>query len=392
MKLFRVSFLLIAVMLMMSSSSCKEEKYPDLGDGIFAEIVTNKGTMVAKLTPSKTPVTVANFVALAEGVHPEVADKFKGKPFYNGLTFHRVMNDFMIQGGDPEARGTGSPGYRFGDEFHEELKHDKPGVLSMANPGPNSNGSQFFITEKPTPWLDNRHSVFGELVLGKEVHDSISEVAVDASDKPLETIRIEQVNIIRQGFDARKYDALKTWETELPLLEEKQKQLEEEARLKAEEERRINEEKGLKASAEMLPILEDYKSKTQTSSSGLQYYFLTQGNGERPKQGQAASIIYEGYFTDGRLFDSNRKETEEKYGMLNPLKERRGLYGPIRMVISPDAALVQGFKEALANMRVGDKVFAYIPSHLAYGEAGRPPVIGPNTDLVFILEMVEILE
>ena len=236
--------------LVMSASSCKSDKYPELGDGLFAEIVTNKGTMVAKLHYDKAPATVANFVALAEGVHPKVEEQYKGKPFFNGLTFHRVMDQFMIQGGDPLVTGRGTPGYRFADEFDETLKHDKPGVLSMANGGPNMNGSQFFITEVPTPWLDNIHSVFGELVMGLEIQDTISNVPTAQGNKPVEDVIIQEVNIIPQGFEARKFDAVKTWETEIPLLEEKQKQQEEEARKKEEEAQKARDAKISEAAAE----------------------------------------------------------------------------------------------------------------------------------------------
>ena len=284
-------------------------------------------------------------------------------------------------------------GYKFGDEFHPDLKHDKPGILSMANWGsPNTNGSQFFITEIPTPWLDDRHSVFGELVVGLDVQDSISNVPVaPQNDRPIDPVVIEQLNIIRQGFDARKFDAVKVWETEFPLLEEKQKQREEEARKKAEEARKLAEAKKAAAAEKLLPTLNDYKSKATASSTGLMTYYITKGTGPKPKQGQSAHINYEGYFTDGILFDSNRQDVEESFGMFRQEKVDRGLYGPSKMVISPDASLISGFKEALANMRVGDKVYIYIPSHLAYGERGRG-MIKPNTDLCFILEMLEIVE
>ena len=407
MNTFKHSIKIAALILFLSLSSCNE-KYPDLGDGLYAEFVTNKGTMVAKLTFEKTPVTVANFVALAEGNHPMVDSTYKGKPFYNGLTFHRVMDKFMIQGGDPTGTGSGSPGYKFGSEFDKTLKHDKPGILSMANSGGlNTNGSQFFIMEVPYPSLDfidalgnlkncdqprvSCHSVFGELVLGLEIQDTISNVKVGPGNKPVEDVVIEEVNIIRQGFDARNFDAVKVWETELPKLEERKKQREEEARKKTEEARKKAEEVVNTVAAETLPILNDYKSKSKALTSGLIYYTITKGNGPKPRQGQSVNINYEGYFIDGKLFDSNRKEVEEKYGMYNPQKDKGGYYGPMTMKISPDVQMISGFKEGVSQMRVGDKTYFYIPSHLAYGENGRPP-IQPNTDLIFIIEMVEIVK
>ena len=368
--------------------SC-DEKYPDLGDGLFAEIVTNKGTMVAKLHYEKTPVTVANFVALAEGNHPMVDSIYKGKKYYNGLIFHRVMNDFMIQGGDPLGTGTGSAGYRFGDEFDDSLKHDKPGILSMANGGPGTNSSQFFITEKPTPWLDNIHTVFGELVLGLEIQDTISNVKVAERNKPVEDVVIQEMNIIRQGFDARNFDAVKTWETELPKLDERAKEKANEAQKTADETQKKREDKNLAAAKELLPTLNDYKRKAKTLPSGLMIYMVKKGNGEKPKQGARVKVWYEGYFTDGKLLDSNIKEIAEKFGHYNEVRDQQKGYTPMPSQVSPNARNIAGFNEGLANMRVGDKIYLYIPSHLAWGENGRPPV-EPNTDLVFFIEMVEI--
>ena len=381
---------ILSLILMVSLSSCAE-KYPDLGDGLYAEFITNQGTMVAKLAFEKTPVTVANFVALAEGNHPMVDSTYKGKKFYNGLTFHRVKDQFMIQGGDPTATGSGSPGYKFDDEFDEALKHDKPGILSMANSGPATNGSQFFITEIPTPNLDNRHAVFGELVLGLDIQDSISNVKVDARDKPEEDVVIEELNIVRQGYDARNFDAIKTWETELPKLAERKKQREEEARKKAEVAQKIKAEKTEAAVAETLPLITGYKNKAKKLASGLMMLYITKGSGSKPNTGQSVKVHYEGYFTDGRLFDSSRKDLEEKYGMYNPQKDQGGYYGPMTMKVSPDVPMIPGFKEGVAAMRVGDKAYLYIPSHLAYGERGRGQ-IQPNTDLIFIIEMMEIVK
>jgi cyclophilin family peptidyl-prolyl cis-trans isomerase len=391
MKPIKLVFTICAFTLMFVATSCNDDgRYPDLKDGIYAEIVTNIDTMVAKLYYIKAPVTVANFVALAEGVHPMVKEEFKGKKFYNGLIFHRVMDQFMIQGGDPEGSGRGGPGYVFEDEFDKTLRHDRPGILSMANGGPNGNGSQFFITEVPTPWLDDRHSIFGELVIGLDVQDSISNVSVEpGSNKPIDSITIKEVNIIRKGFDARKYDAAKAWETELPRLKEKIKAKQEEERKNAVEAKRLSEEKMNEAAAEILPTLKEYKSKATNLPSGLMEYVISKGTGSAVKQGDNVTVNYEGYFTDGKLFDSNRQEVEEKFGKFNQMKVDRGMYNPMPMVISPDAQMIAGFKEACASMKVGEKKYAYIPSHLAYGERGRG-MIQPNTDLIFLLEIVSI--
>ncbi len=409
MKLIKSSIAIFSLALMLSATSCNDNgRYSDLGDGIYAEIVTNNDTMVAKLFYDKVPLTVSNFIALAEGTHPMVNEKFKGKKFYNGLTFHRIMNNFMIQGGDPEGSGMGGPGYKFGSEFDITLKHDKPGILSMANSGGlNTNGSQFFITDAPTPWLDGYdangdlkdctqpkvgcHSVFGEIVVGLDAADTISNLPVGQGNKPNEDVIIKEINIIRVGYEARKFDAAKTWETELPLLEEKRVKAEEDAKKEAEDAQKASEAMFNEAAAELLLTLNDYKSKTTTSDTGLMTYVITKGTGEKVKQGDNVMVWYEGYFADGKLFDSNRKDVEEKFGKLNPQKVELGMYSPMPMLVSPDAQIVAGFKEGVANLSVGEKIYIYLPSHLAYGEAGRGN-IQPNTDLSFIIEMVEITQ
>ena len=397
----------LAALVLITISSCKDP-YPELEDGLYAQFVTSKDTMIAKLFFKEAPVTVANFVALAEGKHPLVKEEFKGKKYYEGTTFHRVINDFMIQGGDPTATGSGDPGYKFEDEFNPNLKHSKAGILAMANSGPNTNGSQFYITEKATPFLDayqadgtlkkcgrfpggSCHAVFGELVIGLDVQDSISNVKVaEGTNKPLEDVVIKELNIIRKGMDANKFDAPKVFTEELPKIKEKVAAAQEEARKKAEEEQRLKDEKIQAAADAFKPIMDDYNSKSKTLASGLKVYYLNKGNGPKPKTGQTALINYQGYFADGKLLDTNDKECELRYGELNPAKVQRNMYQPSAMKISPEANLFAGFKEALASMRVGDKAYFYFPSHLAYGESGRPPVVQPNTDLAFIIEMVDI--
>ena len=171
----------------------------NLKDGIYAQITTNKGYIYAKLEYDKAPLTVANFIGLAEGNIPNKAKKL-GEPFFDGLTFHKVMPDFMIETGDPSASGAGTPGYTFKNEFSPLLKHNGPGILSMANTGPNTNGSKFFITHVATPWLDNKHSVFGSVIKGQNVVNTIEKGDY-----------IERVIIIRVGKTANKFDALSTF-------------------------------------------------------------------------------------------------------------------------------------------------------------------------------------
>jgi len=390
MKLINKSLHFLVLVLLLTVASC-QDKYPNLEDGLYAEFITNKGTMIAKLEYKKTPVTVANFVALAEGDHPLVKDKYKGKKYYDSTTFHRVIDKFMIQGGDPTATGNGGPGYSFGDEFHPDLRHDKPGILAMANGGPNTNGSQFYITEVPRPDLDFRYVVFGELVEGLDVQDSISNVKTDDKDKPIDPVILEHVNIIRKGSDARHFDAPKVFAEGRSKIAENQKKLQDEMRKKAEEEQKVRDANNAKAAVDEKPILDDYLSKSDSLASGLKVYYIHKGDGEKPQPGATVKVNYEGYFTDGRLFDSNIKAVEERHGMLNEMKLQRDMYKPMPMQLSPDVAMIAGFKEAASMLKVGDKAFFYMPSHLAYGERGRGS-IPPNTDLIFILEMVEIVK
>ncbi|MGB3606602.1 MAG: peptidylprolyl isomerase [Psychroserpens sp.] len=398
---------ILMLCLLISVTSCKEE-YPDLEDGLYAEINTSKGTMLATLFYDKVPVTVANFVALAEGNHPMMSEEFKGKPFYDSLTFHRVMDKFMIQGGDHTATGGGSPGYKFTADFDASLNHDEGGMLSMANAGGiNTNGSQFFITEVPYPSLNafdsdgnmkpceqrgvSCHSVFGELVQGVEVQDSISNVEVGQGNKPVEDVVIKNVKIIRKGSDAKSFNAPKVFEEGLPKVEADFELEKEKARVKAEEEKLVREEKTAQGTAETKPKLDDYTTKAKALPSGLKKYVITDGTGPKPKVGDSIKVYYEGYFLDGRLFDSDRVEIAEKYGMFNQQRMDANAYGPTPMLVSPDARMIQGFKEALASLKVGDKAFFYVPSHLAYGERGNRG-IPPNTDLTFIVELVEIID
>lgn len=183
-----------------------------LDKGLYAKMHTTMGDILIQLEFEKVPLTVANFVGLAEG---KIENNFrsKGAPFYDGLIFHRIIKDFMVQGGDPTGTGTGDPGYKFRDEFHPELRHDRPGVLSMANSGPSSNGSQFFITHVPTPWLDGRHSVFGYVVDGQDVIDDMGNVEKGPQDKPLTPVVLKEVEIIRKGEKAESFDAAKTFQT-----------------------------------------------------------------------------------------------------------------------------------------------------------------------------------
>ncbi|AYN68499.1 peptidylprolyl isomerase [Euzebyella marina] len=366
---------LFLLMLGVLLAGCKSQ-YAELGDGLFADIQTTKGDIIVKLEYEKTPVTVANFVSLAEGKNPFVADSLKDKKYYDGVIFHRVIKDFMIQGGDPTASGRGNPGYKFKDEFNDSLVHDRKGILSMANSGPKTNGSQFFITHKPTPFLNGKHTVFGEVVEGMDVVDSIANVKTSQNpatkDRPEIDVVMNKVEIVRNGKEAKKFDAVQVMNDYFA---------EEEARIAAFE----------KMKSDFTASLPTKKQEAEELPSGLKLKRLKEGEGPKPKTGDQVLVYYAGYLEDGTLFDSNYEDVAVKYNKFDERRKMGGGYEPLPMDYSPDARLIAGFKEGLLNMKVGDKVRIYIPSHLGYGPQGTGP-IPPNADLVFDLEIAGIAE
>lgn len=308
-------------------------------DGLYAEIVTDKGNILLNLEFGKVPMTVANFVGLAEG---SLNVKNPGKCFYDGLTFHRVIKDFMIQTGCPKGNGTGGPGYAFPDEFDSSLRHSMPGVLSMANAGPGTNGSQFFITHVPTPWLDDKHSVFGFVVEGQDVVNKIEQ-----GDK------IKTINIYRKGKAAEEFVITK--ERFADLVEEADKRALE--RLKAEQDK-IDQE-----------INNRYPGAVSTAS-GLKYVVLKEGEGNKsPKKGGRVTVHYTGSFLNGKIFDSS---------------VQRG--SPVDFQVGQ---VIEGWNEALVSMKKGEKRILVIPPELAYGVYGVPNVIPPNSTLIFEVELLD---
>ncbi len=359
---------LILLIFLINFGACKTAKYTDLDDGIYADLQTDKGDILLKLEYEIVPITVANFISLAEGTNPYMDDKYKGKRFYDGLKFHRIVNDFMIQGGDPRGNGSGDPGYKFEDEFPMDdsgnliLTHDGPGILSMANSGPDSNGSQFFITHKETKFLDGKHSVFGYVVQGQEVVDSMAQNDL-----------IQRIEIIRIGKKAKDFDAAAEFTSYFAKIEERQKLVEE-----------LREKK----KEELIQFVKNNEAAAQIMPSGLKILTITKGTGDKPALGSKVDVYYAGYFMTGDLFDSNVKEIAEVYGKYDRRRDQMNGYRPIPMDYSPDAALIPGFREGLQQMNYGDKVLLIIPSHLGYGEQGANGVIPPNADLLFQLEIV----
>lgn len=369
------AILLLAFILPIQS--CKSQKYSDLKDGLYAEIQADKGDILIQLEFQKTPNTVANFVSLAEGTNRNVEAKYKGKKFYDGLTFHRVVKDFVIQGGDPLGTGEGGPGYKFEDEFPKdaagnlELKHSGAGILSMANSGKNTNGSQFFITHKATPHLDGRHSVFGHVIEGQDVVNTIAQGDI-----------IKKIVIIRKGKEAEKFDAASVFENHLKNFNEKLKKMEEERKLLMAQVQKTIEEKAAYFVAN--------KAKAKTLPSGLKILITQKGTGGKPVPNSEVGISYAGYFENASLFDSNMSDVAKLYGVYDENRDKAMGYQPFPVIYSNEAGLIPGFKEGMLNMNYGDKVILYIPSHLAYGEAGAGSIIPPNANLIFELELVDL--
>ncbi len=307
-------------------------------DGIYAKITTEKGEVLIKLTYDKTPGTVGNFVALAEG-NLENKAKPQGTPYYDGLKFHRVIADFMVQGGDPNGTGSGGPGYNFEDEFHSDLRHDAPGVLSMANAGPATNGSQFFITHGATPWLDDKHTVFGNVIEGQEVVDSIAEGNT-----------MQKVEIIRVGEEAEKWNAVEAFRS-----------------FTGEREQRIANMK--KQAEEELRKISDGFDRTD---SGLLYKIINKGSGAKAEKGKTVSVHYKGSLTNGDVFDSSYKRKQ-----------------PIEFPLGR-GQVIEGWDEGIQLLQVGDKARFVIPSHLGYGERGAGGVIPPNATLIFDVELMAV--
>ena len=305
-------------------------------DGIYAKFNTSKGAITVKLTHDKTPGTVGNLVALAEG-SLENNVKPQGTPYYDGLKFHRVIPDFMIQGGCPLGTGTGDGGYKFDDEFHPDLTHNGPGILSMANAGPGTNGTQFFITHIATPWLDNKHTVFGHVVEGQDVVNAI------AQGDTLDTLEI-----VRVGASAEAWNAVEAFRT-----------------FEGSREKRLAEAKAAQTDA-----LDQVSAGFSETASGLRYQIIQKGTGAKAEKGQQVSVHYQGALIDGTVFDSSYKRKE-------PIEFQLGI-----------GQVISGWDEGLQLLHVGDKARFVIPSDLAYGSAGAGGVIPPDAILVFDVELV----
>ena len=336
--MIKKSIIFITSILILNS--CNMNDYSELNEGIYANLETSKGDIILELFFKQTPLTVSNFVALSEGNHPAADEQFSGKPYYDGLKFHRVIDNFMIQGGDPTGTGSGGPGFQFDDEFSEELKHTGPGILSMANAGPGTNGSQFFITHVETPWLDGKHSIFGKVNSGQDVVDNIAQDDL-----------IKSVKILRIGKDAKEFDAPKIFENYIT--NKSQADI-----LRAEEEAKL---------------LDDITSGMIETESGLKYKVSKKGSGPNAKIDDVLSVHYSLKLVDGSEIDSSFTRGE-------PIEFTCGV-----------GQVIKGWDEAMQLLNKGSKATLVIPSELGYGTTGAGNgVIPPNATLIFEVELVDI--
>lgn len=335
-------------------------------DGLFCQIETLKGSIILQLHFQETPITVANFVSLIEGKNNQVEEKFKGKPFYNGLKFHRVIANFMIQGGCPDGTGASGPGYKFVDEIHPNLFHNKAGVLSMANSGPGTNGSQFFITHKDTPWLDGKHTVFGQVTSGQEVVDKIAQDDI-----------ITTMTITRKGKAAKKFKADKVLAAYFADKEKNDKIQQDKNKVAFEKMTAVKEaEKKKQAAIEaekekerQAQIAMEFANAKQTDS-GIKYIVIKEGAGEKPVATSNVKVHYTGMLVNGKIFDSSKQRNQTIDFGLNQV--------------------IKGWTEGVQLMTEGSTYKFLIPANLAYGEKGAGGVIPPNADLIFEIELIKI--
>lgn len=366
--------ILFALLLITTFISCKKE-YDNLPDGLYAEIETSKGIILLELDYKKAPVTVANFVTLAEGENEYISnDTLKGKAFFNGLKFHRVIKDFMIQTGDPLGNGSGNTGYKFKDEF-SDTRYDRGGILGMANNGPGTNSSQFFITHLETPWLDGKHTIFGHVV----------DYDLEVVNKIEQDDFIKSVTIIRNGEGAKKFNAVKIFHDYFQIESEIQKQkVAAEAAAKKEYEIKYKEVCDQKVAS-----FAQLKSKATKTATGLKYYIIKKGNGKKPAIGSIIYIHYAGFLENGTLFDSSLEDVSKTFGKFDPARAAANQYIPMAFQAGKRDGLIPGFIEGIEKLVIGDKAVLFIPSHLAYAEAGAGDVIPPNANIIFEIELMD---
>ncbi len=364
------SILLLTSILLFSCT----DKNKNLKDGLYAEIKTTKGVILLQLEMEKAPITVANFITLAEGKNKFVTNEnLKNKPFFDGLNFHRVIPDFMIQGGDPDGNGSGGAGYSFKDEFND-IKFDKSGVLAMANSGPATNSSQFFITHCPTDWLNGKHTIFGQVI----------ENGMAVVNKIQQGDAIQHIKIIRKGDLAKKFDAVKIFND---YFSNKSENDAKQAQLDAEN-AKINATKYKQVEDENVVNFAKLKATSLNLPSGLRMKLLTKGSGKKPIDGSNVFVHYAGFLENGKLFDTSIENIAIKFGKFDQNRADAKQYTPLPCVAG-NYQFIPGFNEGVAKMNFGDKAILFIPTNLAYGEAGAGNVIPPNANIIFEVELLE---
>lgn len=367
---------------------CTSAKYKDLNEGLYAEIKTNKGDVLLELYSNDVPLTVANFVSLAEGTNTRTTDSIRGDHFYDGIRFHRVVNSFIIQGGDPTETGRGTAGYRFGDEFTKDkngallYKHDDAGILSMANSGPDSNGSQFFITHKPIPHLDGKHSVFGKTIVNSTQLSALKNQFKDSLqlEKAIDSLRMVVVNsiqqfdtiktieIIRIGPKANSFDGGEVFEAELVKYNENQK--DKKQQLADAEVARYS--KYLENKKDFLSKMNE--SDAEKTDSGLRFLMLKSNpSGKKVVDNKPIKSHFDLYTADGTKIQSTRDGSRPFVFQLDDAEK----------------PMITGFKEGAAKMREGEKARLFIPYYIGFGEAKYGP-FPAKSDLVFEIEILEI--
>jgi len=366
----RISLFLV---LILTFISCKDT-HSKLKDGLYAEIETNKGTILVQLEYEKTPVTVANFVTLAEGNNSYVNEKFRGKPFYDNLKFHRVIADFMIQGGDPLGDGSGDTGYKFKDEI-TDLTFDKGGILAMANSGPGTNSSQFFITHKETPWLNGLHTIFGHVV----------ENGMETVNMIVQNDDIKSITIIRKGEAAKKFDAVKVFSN---FFANEEQNLKKQALIEAQN-KKFYLQKYKPVIDAKIAYFNKLRETCVTTRSGLQFAIVKKGNGKKPAAGTDIFINYAGFLEDATLFDTSLENVAKEFGKFDKQRADANQYQPIPFQAGKKDGIIPGFIEGIENISFGDKAVLFIPSRLGYGEAGAGNVIPANANIIFEIELLE---
>ncbi|MCT4665996.1 MAG: peptidylprolyl isomerase [Flavobacteriales bacterium] len=354
----------------------EEQKKPVVKDtGLHAIIKTNKGDIKLGLQFERAPMTVANFVALAKG-EMENDDKEKGTPFYDGLVFHRVIKDFMIQGGCPQGSGQGNPGYQFPDEIDAQLVHDGPGILSMANAGPGTNGSQFFITHKATPWLNGRHTVFGHVLEGQAIVDTIAQ-----GDNIIK-VEIETKNKAAKEFVKNAVSIFNTAKMELASKVEAEQKQAEEARKKQMEEMqgKFAEEDAALATW----VKSNYPKATKHESGFFYVKSKTNKKGSEIKPTSKVEINYLGKLKDGKVFDTSWEEKAKKHGIHNAQRP----YAPLPLDMSR-GGVIMGWMQGIPLFKNGESGTLIIPSKLAYGPRDNGP-IPAYSSLIFDIEIVDV--